>query len=78
MSGNTPTHQMPSTESERLIAELTAYCDKQGFGARSRVAKALGVTRQQLTNWLTGFRKPGVDWHFKIRAFLDRAGDQDG
>ena len=53
-----------------LIAELKAFLDLNGI-KYSHAAKEMGFSRQQLGNWLSGYRLPGLDNYFKIRRYLD-------
>src|ERR1700756_4328001 len=57
-------------ETQRLLRDLRAWCDGRR-GRRVEIARALGTSRQQIGNWLSGRVSPGVRWHFKIRRFLD-------
>lgn len=53
-----------------LISELKSFLDTHGI-KYSHAAKEMGFSRQQLSNWLTGSRLPGLANYFKIRQYLD-------
>ena len=62
---------MPLKESEMLIDELKSWCE-QSYGRRAEVAKAIGVSRQVVSDWLHGRALPGLDNGLALRAFLKR------
>jgi transcriptional regulator with XRE-family HTH domain len=62
---------VPPKESERLIAELRAWCDAE-YGRRAEVARALNKSPQLISDWLAGRAKPRLDDAFELRAFLKK------
>jgi transcriptional regulator with XRE-family HTH domain len=62
---------MPPEEVERLVSELRDWCGAK-YGRQVEVAVALGVTKQQISNWLSGRRTPSTKYYFAIRDFLEK------
>lgn len=62
---------MPPKESERLLAELQAWCD-QKHGRRVEIARMLDVSPQLVTDWIKRRRTPTLDDGLKIMAFLKK------
>ena len=56
-------------ESERLLAELKAWCD-QKHGRRMELARLLGVSPQLVSDWMARRRTPTLDDGLKLMAFL--------
>jgi transcriptional regulator with XRE-family HTH domain len=61
---------MPPEELDKLMADLRAWCDAR-YGRQAELAAELGVSKQLVTNWLAGRRKPTLKHFFEIRRFLD-------
>ena len=59
-------------ESEKLVEALRAWCGAPGehYGRRAEVARALGVSRGLVGDWLAGRAAPGLDKGLKLQAFL--------
>jgi len=62
---------MPPEEAEKLVAELEAWCGAE-YGRRVEVAKALGVSRQYVTNLLARRRVLTLKHYFALKEFLDK------
>jgi antitoxin component HigA of HigAB toxin-antitoxin module len=60
---------MPPEEAEKLVAELEAWCGAE-HGRRAEVAKALGVSRQYVTNVLARRRSLTLKHYFALQEFL--------
>ena len=67
---------MSPKKSEELIEDLRAWVGERGehYGRRAEVARALGVSRGLVGDWLAIPRRatPGLDVGLKLRAFLAR------
>jgi transcriptional regulator with XRE-family HTH domain len=65
---------MPPKESEKLIADLKAWCGERGehYGRRAEIARKLGVSRGLVGDWLSGRAVPRLDVGLKLKAFLAR------
>ncbi len=59
-----------SKEAKTIVAELKAFLDSNGI-RHQKAASDMGVSSQQLSNWLTGQRLPSLPNYFKIRRYLD-------
>jgi hypothetical protein len=72
LSGADPVNGIQSARSVAMIrrGSLRRWCDAER-GNRAIAAKALCVSPQQLSNWLSGFRNPGLSNYPAIRKFLD-------
>ena len=57
-------------ESERLLQDLRKWTSAK-HGRQVEIARAIGTSKQKVSDWLSGRVKPGVRWHFEIRRFLD-------
>jgi transcriptional regulator with XRE-family HTH domain len=62
---------MPRKESEILLERLKAWCE-ESYGRQAEVAKAIGVSRQVVTDWLNGRALPGLDNGLALLAFLKK------
>jgi DNA-binding transcriptional regulator YiaG len=60
---------MPEKASERLRAELKAWCD-QKRGRRAELARMMNVSPQLVSDWVTGRKIPTLDDGLKLMAFL--------
>ena len=60
---------MPPKESERLLAELKAWCD-QKRGRRAEIARMLEVSPQLVSDWMARRKIPTLDDGLKLMAFL--------
>jgi transcriptional regulator with XRE-family HTH domain len=61
---------MSPRESEKLIAELRAWCQEK-YGRQTEVAKALGVSKGTVNHWLSG-HVPSYDKGLALAAFLEQ------
>jgi len=59
-------------EAEALVAVLKDWCGdkRENYGRRAEVAKAIGVTRGLIGDYLSGRSVPGYDVGLKLRKFL--------
>jgi transcriptional regulator with XRE-family HTH domain len=57
---------------QRILSELRDWCDEQR-GRRSEVARAAGVERQAVYNWLAGFAEPTAEQILIVQDILERA-----
>jgi hypothetical protein len=62
---------MASKESERILAELQAWCN-QKHGRRMEIARMLNVSPQLVSDWMARRRTPTLDDGLKIMAFLKK------
>jgi DNA-binding transcriptional regulator YiaG len=62
---------MPEKASERLRAELKAWCD-QKRGRRAELARMMNVSPQLVSDWVTGRKIPTLDDGLKLIAFLKK------
>jgi hypothetical protein len=60
---------MPPEEVEKLMAELSAWCEAK-YGRQSELADKLGVSKQLVANWLAGRRALTLKHYFAIQGFL--------
>jgi DNA-binding transcriptional regulator YiaG len=60
---------MPEKASERLRAELKAWCD-QKRGRRAEIVRMMNVSPQLVSDWVTGRKIPTLDDGLKLMAFL--------
>jgi hypothetical protein len=60
---------MPEKASERLRAELLAWCN-QKRGRRAEIARMMKVSPQLVSDWVTGRKIPTLDDGLKLMAFL--------
>jgi transcriptional regulator with XRE-family HTH domain len=56
---------------KETLAALEAWT-QGGFGRRSQIARALGVSPSTVTSWLKGRRNLSADQLFQIEDFLAR------
>jgi transcriptional regulator with XRE-family HTH domain len=61
----------PDPEVESLIAELRAWC-KAKHGRNAQIAEMLGVSRQLVSDWLSGNATPTLGAGLKLQAFLKK------
>jgi transcriptional regulator with XRE-family HTH domain len=61
----------PSEESDKLIAELRAWCGRE-HGRGVQIAKQLGTSRQRVSDWLAGRKSPTLEQGLKLQAFLQK------
>ena len=65
-------------EIERVTDRLKSLAGEE-YGGQSELARAIGVPRQRLNDWLTGRRKPDLSAWLKIQRFLTKkAGKKRG
>jgi transcriptional regulator with XRE-family HTH domain len=57
-------------EAAAIIAELKAFLESNGIKHR-KAAADMGVSPQQLSNWISGQRLPSLANYFRIRRYLD-------
>jgi transcriptional regulator with XRE-family HTH domain len=50
------------------MAELADLC--RVHGEQKKIAHAIGVSDQVLSNWIHGSRSPSLESYFKIRDYL--------
>jgi len=62
-----------SKETKALIREAKVWA-KKNRGGIPEIAKALGVERQTVANWISGHRTPTREHSIAIRKFLDQKG----
>ena len=62
---------MPPREVEKLIADLEAWCDAE-HGRRTELAKAVGMSKQHVTNLLARRRGITLEHYFAIKEFLEK------
>jgi DNA-binding XRE family transcriptional regulator len=76
---NTFTRQMesPVKEIKRLLRELKAWAKKRKHGAAAEIARAVGVERQTVTNWIAGRRMPQLKYWVPLQKFLDQKKKDD-
>jgi hypothetical protein len=57
---------------KNLVEELRAWCGKPAanYGRRAEVARAIGVSRGLIGDWLAGRAFPGWENGVNLRAFL--------
>ena len=60
---------MADPEIERLLSELRDWCKAQ-YGRQSEVARALGVSRQQVYDWINRRTMPTLAMGFRLQGFL--------
>lgn len=54
----------------RGARDLRERLDAEGFGARAELARGLGVTRDYVSHWISGDRRPGARYRIKIAALV--------
>lgn len=64
-------------EIQRVTDELKGLAGEE-YGGQSELARAIGVPRQRLNDWLTGRRTPDLAAWLKIQAFLKRSRKMGG
>jgi hypothetical protein len=57
----------------RLLSDLRKWCDAEP-GRRQLIARAIGVDRRRVTDWLTGRTLPSLAMGLRVRAFLEAHG----
>jgi transcriptional regulator with XRE-family HTH domain len=62
---------MSSEEVEKLMRELTDWC-KAEYGRQRELARALGVTEQVVSHWLTKRSTPTLEHGLHILTFLEQ------
>jgi DNA-binding transcriptional regulator YiaG len=73
--------EMTDEEIQREIQRVTDRLKNlagEEYGGQSELARAIGVPRQRLSDWLTGRRTPDLAAWLKIQMFLKRAGKKRG
>ena len=60
---------MADPETERLLSELRDWC-KAEYGRQSEIARALGVSRQQVYDWINRRTMPTLEMGFRLQSFL--------
>jgi transcriptional regulator with XRE-family HTH domain len=63
---------MPPEEVEKLITDLTAWCEAK-YGRQTELAEKLGVSKQLVANWLARRRTPTLKHFFAIQAIIREA-----
>jgi hypothetical protein len=65
---------MSREETEKLMAELKIWVDAEDaeYGRRAKVAREIGVSRQQVTDWLAGRKSPTLEHGLRLQAFLKK------
>ena len=60
--------------SEQIVEALKAWCGdaRENYRRRAEVAKALGVSRGLVGDWLAGRALPGLDVCLELQAFLKK------
>jgi transcriptional regulator with XRE-family HTH domain len=63
---------MPTDDPEvkRLLNDLKTWCEGS-HGRRTQIAKAIGVDRRRITDWLSGRVLPSLAMGLRVRAFLE-------
>jgi hypothetical protein len=56
-------------QTEELLNELRAWV-AQGRGRQALVRKALGLSKQSVSGWVTGDARPSLESGLKLMAFL--------
>jgi hypothetical protein len=54
---------------KKLIEKLKSWCDQE-YGRRSKAAKALDVSPQAITDWLSDRRQPTAEQILIVQDFL--------
>jgi transcriptional regulator with XRE-family HTH domain len=62
---------MPPEELDRLMAELKAWC-KGNHGEQKKLAEALGISEQLLSNWIARRKTPGLQKYLALQEFLKK------
>jgi hypothetical protein len=57
-------------KAKALINELQTWC-REKYGRNTEVAKALGVSRQLISDWFSGRTVPTLIMGFAIQEFLE-------
>ena len=63
----------PEEEREQLIADLAEWCGAE-YGRQTEIANKLGVSKQLVSNWITGRRFPSLKNGLALQAFLQEQG----
>ncbi|MGA8656641.1 MAG: helix-turn-helix domain-containing protein [Chthoniobacterales bacterium] len=61
---------MPPEELDRLMAELRTWC-KANHGEQKKLAEALGISEQLLSNWIARRKTPGLQKYLALHALLN-------
>jgi transcriptional regulator with XRE-family HTH domain len=62
---------MNTSEVKKLMARLAAWCHAK-HGHQKELAKAMGVSDQWVSNWVSGQRIPNLEHGLQIQVFLGR------
>ena len=62
---------MNKSEVKKLMARLAEWCHAK-HGRQRELARALGVSDQWVSNWVTGQRIPNLEHGLRIQVFLRR------
>jgi hypothetical protein len=57
-------------EVRRLLSDLKKWCDGER-GRKTTIARAIGVDRRRVTDWLRGRVLPSLAMGLRVRAFLE-------
>jgi plasmid maintenance system antidote protein VapI len=60
---------MHDPEVERVLTELREWCAAK-YGRQAEVARTLGVTRQQVYDWIARRTQPSVSMWLRLKSFL--------
>jgi transcriptional regulator with XRE-family HTH domain len=63
-------------ELQKVLNGLRKWA-KGSHGRQKQLAKALDVTEQTLSNWLSGRKRPSLGKFFALRAFLKRQSSKE-
>lgn len=64
------------TRLDQLIERLVAELARQGHGSKGRLAQAIGVSPNRVSEWLAGTHQPSAENALAILEWLERpAGD---
>ena len=61
-------------EAKALVDALRDWCGdkRENYGRRAEIAKAIGVTRGSIGDYLSGRSVPGYNVGLKLREFLEK------
>jgi DNA-binding transcriptional regulator YiaG len=59
-----------SEEIKKLMRDVRSWAD-QSYGRRAELARILGVSKQVISDWLTGRSTPSFEKGLKLIAFLE-------
>lgn len=63
--------RMPPEEVERLMIELQVWC-KGKHGRQRKLADAIGVSEQVVSNWLNRRKTPSLKYWLALQAFAKK------